>query len=577
MSESTQPTADVSDFRQRLTALRELDPSLDPGWKNTVVALYNSVDPKRRRYVLDRILGPKGIYIDRDSGKLAITGAPSIEELLKDGLMTRAVDGLAGKLKDVVERMRKPNTCSAFADYVEGGLSAVDSFEASEDLQMVADLAALRHSFLEDIIRLTPDAPIEAEDNYRGIGVDTFKDYLLQVFVRQQIAGHGFRPQSAQLLAEHANPYIRLKVAPEAVRRQCIVRQTGKQLYVIGAAPDARQNPYSIRRFMAEEEGLGGSEVYVNVVVIPLTGLRDEVTRRRIDVNLARIVTIRHQLGEGVKEAFAGIEKQYDAQVAPMLVENMAADGAAVERAVQQQLSKFELGLCREVLSPMAELIRREGMSGDDKLFLFPGFRALLLRTLEDVATFNIRPAAAFSDSSESLELRLLAYLKLFDKRQAEIASLPPAGRSPGAMDHDRARSELRKLLRDSLLELTRLKAKRDALAKRANRSRPAWLKWLLARLRKADKPTELALAEQHIARASSACAINCIRIFKNYDKVSLFMELEGLVDIRGDRRRYALAAGDAGLAGLPLLITLPEARDRLRIADLLATLNVGA
>ena len=64
---------------------------------------------------------------------------------------------------------------------------------------------------------------------------------------------------------------------------------------------------------------------------------------------------------------------------------------------------------------------------------------------------------------------------------------------------------------------------------------------------------------ERDLALQKKQCLVGLIRICKRYPELTVYLELEELVVADEAQRRYALPAGQDGLAQLPRLVSLWE------------------
>ena len=93
---------------------------------------------------------------------------------------------VAKKLVGALDALRKAATPTQFADYLEASLGLLDRFDSAEDLTVQKTKNALRSAFLTELVSATRNAGFKVEPNRRGLSAQSIKDFIIEVFLKQQ-------------------------------------------------------------------------------------------------------------------------------------------------------------------------------------------------------------------------------------------------------------------------------------------------------------------------------------------------------------------------------------------------------
>lgn len=552
------------EFRPRISPdvsaeLLDLDPLLNAKWQLTVSAAFKKLSGEERKYAYYRYLAPKGIRIDTENKRLTFVGRPSLAEI-KEKLGSSKLVAIANKLEGVLTTLSELRDAIPYVDLLEASLSLVNDFHPEEDLQQIRLKRALRQAFLDELVRLTRSAPMLVPTTHRGLSSGAVRDFVIEVYLKQQMLGYRFRVRPAEELKFHANAFIRDEIAAEACVRQCEYVSCERYLFLIGPVKSFSLNPYSARRFLHEDVLLNGTAVFFNGMAIPFVSLDKPEILKHLSWSLSRVVTVERQVSAGVMAIMDAAHKMRAELLLPLLAEDIAADGAGYGMAVAGKLKVFEELLVNNVLVKLPQALRVFARTNDDHDYLFFNLRSYFLQLAADIRGFSSQSSLLLSDSVEELELRILSYLRLLEKRRDKVFSLN-LRENPSALDDAKLPlQEFKALVKAFVPKARQLVQKRQHIQEELLAPSGGLGRLLDNTFNRAEKRgLTLERLERDLALQKKQCLVGLIRICKRYPELTVYLELEELVVADEAQRRYALPAGQDGLAQLPRLVSLWE------------------
>lgn len=544
--------------REVLIALQDLDPLLDENWKKSVSDILAPMKNVERKYIYSQFLQQKGIVLDPVLKQLVFPGRPSVQDISRT-LKYKELITVAARLEKAQQILRTATDIPAFADMMEGGLSLIDAFDSREDLKAHKEKNTLRAAYLDDLVLIVRGANFLLPENRRSLTIESIKAYIIGVYIKQQMLGYRFKAIPASVLELNSNAFIKKVVAVEAKLRQCDVVKFDKYYFLIGPARNSGLNPYSVRRFLQEDSAMQGKVIYFNVAVILVDAISNLEAQKEMRWVLSRIVTLEKQISSGIVELMTEMDKAHREQLAPMLSKPIDADGTEIERAIVERLNTYEKTLSILVLGKLPKGVLESAQSTDDYEYLFFSVRRFIIELACDVRDFSAQSTTMWSTKAKELDLRMMAYLRMLDKRKATLFSTARAQEPESVLDVTLPEKEFTAALQEhepqiKLLEL-RLK---EVLNNKGDQK--SGFKIFLDKLFKADvkklTPEEV---QMQIDAAKHKCLIALIKIRKRFPVITVYLEFEDLVEVNEAFRHYALPAGREGLARLPILVTLPE------------------
>ncbi len=568
------------EFRPRIAPeisydLSNLDPLLNAKWQLTVSEAFKKLSGAERRYAYHRYLAPKGIVLDRENRRLAFSGRPRLADA-RAKLDSPKLVVVAKKLEATLESLRGMSDAGAYVDLLEGSVSVFDAYDSEGDLHQIGQKNLLRQAYLDELVLLTRSAPLEIASSRRGLTSGVLREFIIEVFLKQQMLGYRFRTQTAKSLLDHAHSFIREQIADEACMRQCEVIATERYLFLVGPVKKLSFNAYSARRFLAEETLLDGASVYFNGMAIPFGSLGNEDITRHLQWSLSRVVTVERQVSAGVLAMMEAAHNARAEVLLPLLAGGLSADGSGFAAAISSKLRAFEELLAASVLSRLPRVLLEFAKTEDDHDYLFFGLRSYIMQLAADVRDFSDQFALSFNDAAQELELRLLSYLRLLEKRRDTLFSLSLRENPAAIEDAKLPLLEFKSALKEFGPSARQL-AERQRRLQQAIIEPSKGLGGVLDRAfsRQQKRRESIERLELALSLKKKQCLVSLIRICKRMTGLTVYLELEDLVEVDEALRRYALPAGKDGVSQLPVLISLWESQSSFDFDSIAKKLGV--
>lgn len=565
--------------REQMIALQDVEPLLDVDWAKTVSGIFSKLGQAERKHVYEEFLQPKGIFIDPQKKQFAFKGKLTVQEVATEIIEHPELKGIAEKLIKTEQMIRTTRDANAFSDIIEGSLSIIDRFDSQENLGVQKQKIILREAFLNDLVKITRDITFDLPASRRFMSLDMIKIFIIQIYLRHELMGYRFRTMPVNVLEQHNDPFVKGVVAPEASTRQCEIVNTDGYLFLIGPVKSADQNPYSIRRFMKEDEAMGGQVVYFNVVAFPVANLVDEKFQEGVRWMISRIVTLERQLSPVVVDMVRMMDKSHQTQLIPALLKPITADGTEIEKAIEKRMADYEKQVSMMILGKLPKALSEMVKTNDDLEFLFFHARRLLIEMACDVRDFAAQSAAVWSRKAEEMDLRMMAYLKLLDKRRPSLFVLDRSKQLEVTLDPAFPLAEFKKAMDDHEAEIEALNNKLRKLLIEAEQPPKTGFKLLLEKIFGGGNKNKETVedVQTQITLAKSRCLVALVRARKRYPVITVYLEFEDLMPVDERCRHYALPAGTDGLSRLPVLVELPEKAENFDPAAVKKTLESGA
>jgi serine/threonine protein kinase len=553
--------------------LQELDPLLDADWYQKVGILFKSLTGPQRTYAYANYLRGKGISHDKASKKLVFEGRRGVKDL-QHHISSTALQQIVTKLLKAEEMLYSTRDAKAFADLMESSISIIDNFDVQESLLLQKEKQIVRQAFLDDLVLIVRGSVFQIGENRRGLTEEVIRTYFIQVYLKQQMQGYRFRSTPISVLERHQDSFLRNVVAPEAKTRQCDVIRTDGFWFLVGPVRSFGQNPFSARRFLNEDSAMGGQVVYFNVVAVPNVEIGNQKLVEHLKWSISRIVTLQRQLSAGIIELVQQMEKAHVEKLGPMLQEPIHADGTELEQAIEKRMLEYEQQLSVLILAKMPKAVTELAKSQDDFEYLFHHLRQFIIQLACDVRDFSSQFVTAFSMAARELDLKMMSFLSLLDKRKDSLFIINRPAEADPMLDPKMPFTEFKNSLDEFEPEMESLKLQFKEVVTKAQQPRSAVVVWLEKTLKLDQRRVTPDMIQKQMEQAKKKCLVGLIRICKRYPKITVYVELEGLNDVDTSMRHYALPAGQEGVGQLPKLIRLYEDASLFNAEDVRRRLN---
>lgn len=560
-------------FRSYVSMLQSFDPVLDENWERAIIPILEDIDPARRKYIESRCLLPKGVKLDPK------TGEPKFSRATVKRLLPSLVEPVARKLgEDLIKiqlALLETDKLVTFANRAEKGLSLITQVDRQAKVALIVEVERLRRAFLHDLAEITRRSKITMPGNHRKLTIEQVKLFILNVFLRHELAGNSFRSQPLKVLEKHSNEFVRTRVAEEARSRQCEIFIAEGFVFLVSPTVDGSTNSYSLRRFLHEEALMGRSEIYINGLAFNLAKADDPDEQALFEKSIVRILSLERRVADGVRQTVEEMDKVYTEQLSPKLFRpQVAADGSDMDEALRKHLQSWERDLSLLVIGKFIKALTVEAKSQDDLDYLSLNTRTILLAAVYDLMQFNLLPIAEFSAATEELDHRMTAYFHYFEKNHDAIFRLLKKEESEPL--HEMALAEQLALVKDSKEKMTELEEElKDVLLREKKKEdRSAFQKKLSGMFGGGQSKVNSESVRKKIDAEKRRCLLTFIKNVKRHSKVFTYMELENLIPVDELKRHYTLAHGVRGVGRLPLYIRLYEDRSQLNVEHLESALK---
>lgn len=156
------------------------------------------------------------------------------------------------------------------------------------------------------------------------------------------------------------------------------------------------------------------------------------------------MVTIQHQVHRDVIEIVQEFESFTETKLLPFLMQPLGMVGKNSDLVAQNHIKTIEQMLIANVLMPLRNAVKNDLSHLEEFEYLFMSVHRILSEILSHYRDFKEQPALFFNAHVQLFEYRLLAYLKLLEKRKDEI--FIPMSKQEWQVMHERSQQPIKKL-----------------------------------------------------------------------------------------------------------------------------------
>jgi len=553
--------------------LLQIEPSLDLEWERELKLVLADTSKDIQNTIDHQVLRPKKIKWDRELNQFSYQGQASVE-LLCQKLTQEKIKYFANTLHFSLSSLKTLTDALQIADYLENAIAQIDQIEVEENFHMQREKLELRRTFLLNAAEIIRELDIPDLDGIRQLTTAQIKCFILEVFIKQQLLGYWFKPLLKKQAEEMKHPVFRYFLLQEQKIRHFDIVRTSKFLFIVAPVMDLEQNPYSIRRFIVEEQGALPNQVYLNILVLEL---RNDMESDVIDVikaQMQRMVTLQSQIHLDVMDIVHQLEQVCEQKLLPLLVEPIQVVEKNADVVAQRHLKNFESVLTKSYLLPIRNAIKDHLSHIEEFDYLYLHVHKNFSEILAYYREFKSQPAFMFNDYIQNFEYKLLGFLKLLEKRKPE--TFIPMNRYEWEVMHARSEQPIKDIqnaITDPLQEYRELKMylKKQSRLQQEDQKK-SFFKKLWA---KNTVNQELEQATAKAQKMKRDIFLTILQVPRTHANNSVFIEFETLQHLQEVARHYAFPCGDNGLTRLPMLIHLPETYDTFEIEDFNASMSL--
>ena len=542
-------------YQIRATLL-QLEPSTDLNWEEVLLQIFETENIAVKEEIDRQILKPKDIQWNRvtNTFEYKITSSLSI---LKHGLQSDRMRAVATKLSDSIQWLKEITDSVQIADYLENALHQIDLIPVDDDLNLQQEKLLIRRVFLQDVAKRIRKLNLQPLQGIRHLSSAAIKCFIVEVFIKQQLLGYWFKPLLSKKAELRNHPFFKYYIVIEQNVRKFDIVKTSEFIFLIAPIQNFSQNPYSIRRFLFEDKIEYNDQVYVTGLILDVDKINDEDYKDQVDFLMQKMVTIQSQVHRDVIEIVQDFEMFSEKKLLPFLMEPMQMMGGDSDAVAQSHLKSLEQMITANILMPLRNAVKNDLSHIEEFEYLFLSVYRIFSEILSHYREFKAQPALFFNHAIQLFEYRLLAYLKLLEKRKDEI--FIPMNVDEWQIMHSRSEQPakaIHEILVGQMQDYRDIVEYTEQLRKEQSKSQGSFLK----RIMKGEKlEKDIQQASQAATRIKQQTYMDILVIPKKLSKYSIFIEFESLISLREMERHYAFPNGDNGLMRLPLLMKLPE------------------
>ncbi|MFW1941936.1 hypothetical protein ACG93R_00255 [Acinetobacter guillouiae] len=312
-------------YQTRATLL-QLEPSTDLNWEQVLCDVFDEANIEVREEIERQILRPKEIQWNKGNNSFEFKITNSLENL-KYSFENERMRSIATKLSNSINWLKNITDSIQIADYLENALYQIDLISVDDHLNLQREKLLIRRVFLQDVAKLIRTLNIEAPAGIRNLTSDQIKCFIIEVFIKQQLLGYWFKPLLTKSSELMKRPFFKYFILREQRIRKFDIVKTSEFIYLIAPIENFEQNPYSIRRFLFEENIEYKNQVYVTGLVLDTDQMSESEYRDSTDLLIQKMVTIQHQVHRDVIEIVQEFEDFTENKLLPFFMEPLGMVG----------------------------------------------------------------------------------------------------------------------------------------------------------------------------------------------------------------------------------------------------------
>lgn len=552
--------------------LQQIAPVLDLDWQHQIEQIFETTDAHLHKTIEDHYLKSKNIKWDPLKETFEFKGYVGVDAL--DALIRNpSIRQLGKQIQLTLDKLPNYRDVFQIADYLESVLNEIDHMPLDDHSEIQKEKHALRTAFLQDAASLIRTMDFAVPETIRKLTLEQIRCFILEVYIKREIVGDWFSVISPSDYAQQELPIFQDFLLKEQKIRDFDVIATSKFFFIIGSPTEYEQNPYSIRRFLTEESFGFEDKVYLNAVVLDPATIADENVEQDFKWQISRMITIQRQVNQNIIQLIEGLHHYNHTNLLPLLHEPLNAAGYPVDQLVNERLLDIEKMLSMHILEPLQKGLRTAIQQPDELEFSFLNIQRLMTEILNAYEDFSNQPVVLFNNQARIFKHRLVAYLKLLQKRRQQIFML--FENEEHFLQQDKlAKAPLEQMINqiNQAIEQSREIQLQIRQKEREQGEKAGFLKRIFSKSEQQQKEVER--LKNMLNQIREQCYMDIIRITKQYPKQSVYLESESLISINHKERNYAFANGENGVTRLPILLQLPEDRNNFNLQSVSATLN---
>ena len=553
--------------------LLQIDPNLDVHWHARLKGIFSSVPENIHATIQEQFLNAKNIEWHPEQQNFTFKGNATLHDLASS-LLSPKMRKLAEKIAATFSTLQQYQDVIKIADYLETVQNQIEVIDAEEDQNILRDKQLLRKTFLYDAANIIKTLELQLPANCRHLSVEEIRTFVLEIYLKHQILGYWFKTILPRQLKQINHPIFQNFIIAEQKIRDFEVIESSQFLYLIATIHDHRQNPYSIRRFLMEEK-LGLDErVYLNGVVLDKKQLGNTEYLEQFKWQVSRIITIQRQINPPILDLMEKFHNINFDVLLPLLKKPLDASGFSVEQVISDRLLDFEKSVTVEILQPFEQALRTAIRHPDEFDYCFISMHRLFSDLASFYKDFCSEPIIAFNTQAQIFEYKIISYLKLLEKRRHKVfVALDAESYQASHQESQAAINQVKDIITDAL---DRHKSNQVSYNQKKRELEGQKDKGFFQKMFDKSDKLKAELEELKLAGVENRrmAYLDLVKVPKKHDDTTVYLEFESLISINQTERHYAFVSGDNGISALPILIQLPEDKEKFNLQQTFNTLN---
>lgn len=546
--------------------LAQLDVHLDQSWHSTLVKIFKEHDSTIQNLIYEQILKPQGIHYDAKQQQFINTQPRISLRGLIPTLSSPQTRHLAQNLLQSLDIIAKETDLNKLSEYLESIVEQIEGIDTEDKPLINLEKKQITKHFLYDISLIVSNNTYQTPENSRGLSERHFKSFIHDVYIKKQISGYSFYPLRPQALKLTHSPIMDYII--EQQRTRLFEIYEGTEYYYLITPSSHNEDPYSLRRFLFEEPSRFREFFYLNGMVIPKELIQQKLALNTpkgelIKLSIECFVSINKSISPEMISFIEYLDETFQHKILPLL-EQRLDQKTKYTISVNDRLFQIEQAISVYLLQEIHRAMNKIATSNDDFEYLFIHSIMLFSNLIFAYEVFQSQPALLFNQQAKSFKYRLIAWIKIVQKRQNEIF-VPMNDEQEQLTCHKNAMMIIENIkeILDSAKKNTRaiekqIKSKEQELKEQQSGG-------LLKRLFNKKEQIEAQISEYHdeLFEIKRKSFLDIIKQAKQHTKNIIYLEYENIIGISDTVRHYAVNMGIYGFSRLPILVQLPEDKEQ--------------
>lgn len=549
----------------QLYILKSIDPILDKDWHKKLLSVFTKLDQPSQNVVYKKILQPRRIFYNKEKKCFQNKNHISLKDaLLISPTSNRSLLKCVEHMQDFLKLSGQLAT-EKVADKIEALLSHLDQVDINLDLDEHKVREQLRQAFLYDVSIWIDTIDLIIPKNVRALTSEVIKTFLKEVFIKHQIYGNDFRSWNALEIDDLELSHFPTYLSKPSKDRQLQIVETAEYWFLIGQPNKFKDNTFSLRRFLFEDNGF--QFVYLSGLVVSRHSFNDAKVKKSALQQISSIYSLDRTLSEDIVRFIKDCKTFQKKYLRPILRKPLSRGITDIEEMIAERLAVYEKNLTSLVLDKLPRVINAIS-SMDDEDYLYYHMNALFKDFLEDVENFRLLPVVQYSKSAQLMSVKILCIMQMMNNFK-EIE------KSPEEKDNiiKQPLLELGQLYDETETEMTELEKIKKSIFRYEEKKQE---KKLLSRFTNKAPTFTLDDVANHEKKLNETFFISIVRLAKKRRNIIIYPEYECRYTEDDNFRHYAFPYGKNGLGKLPRIVRLPENREIFYYEQLEQSLGAG-